>query len=178
MMTSAKTKSETKSENKAETKSKKSHQKTDYRVSILTPSTNNGYGGDVSPSACWAALEAAPNAVLVDVRTKPEWVFVGAPDLQALGKKTHFIEWQVFPAMALNENFIQMLETVAPDKTAPVFFICRSGARSIAAAQAAQGAAYAQAYNIAGGFEGACDAHGQRGRVDGWKHEKMAWRQA
>ena len=36
---------------------------------------------------------------------------------------------------------------------------------------------YAQAYNIAGGFEGDHDENGHRGFVNGWKAEGLPWRQ-
>ena len=63
-----------------------------------------GYGGDVSPADAWSILEDSPDAVLVDCRTQPEWVFVGVPDLRPLGKETRFIPWQVFPAMQVTST--------------------------------------------------------------------------
>jgi len=58
-----------------------------------------------------------------------------------------------------------------------VLFLCRSGARSRAAAMAATAAGYARAYNVAEGFEGDLDAEGHRGRVNGWKVAGLPWRQ-
>lgn len=153
------------------------NQNTDYQVPVLDTSDLD-YAGDVTPSDCWAALDAVSNAVLVDVRTQAEWMFVGVPNLQSLGKEVQLIEWQTFPSMKLNETFTQTLETVATDKAAPVFFICRSGARSVSAARTAQAAGYQQAYNIAGGVEGDVDANGHRGQLNGWKKEQLTWQQA
>jgi rhodanese-related sulfurtransferase len=44
------------------------------------------YAGDVSPADAWKALSQDSKAMLVDVRTQPEWNFVGVPDLRSLGK--------------------------------------------------------------------------------------------
>ncbi len=61
-----------------------------------------GYAGDVTPEEAWRLLEEEGNAVLVDVRTQPEWAFVGMPDLSKVGKQPLLVSWQTFPA--LNEN--------------------------------------------------------------------------
>jgi len=79
--------------------------------------------------------------------------------------------------MEVNSGFIVALTEAAPDNTAPVLFLCRSGVRSRAAAAAATAAGYETAYNIAEGFEGDADAEGHRGRVGGWKVAGLPWRQ-
>jgi len=63
------------------------------------------YAGDVSPKEAWDALSANQKAVLVDVRTNPEWTFVGVPDLRSVGKKAGFICWQVYPQMQVDGEF-------------------------------------------------------------------------
>ena len=133
-----------------------------------------GYAGNVSPTTAYEALKAS-DAILVDVRTRPEWMFVGIPDLSGLGKEAALIEWQEFPQMNINQNFISVLQNVASDKSAPTLFLCRSGVRSAAAAQAATAAGYELALNIANGFEGDPDAMGHRGKSSGWKAEQMPW---
>ena len=52
-----------------------------------------GYAGDRSPADTYAALKNEPGAVLVDVRTVPEWQFVGVPDLAPVSKEPLFVEW-------------------------------------------------------------------------------------
>jgi len=116
-------------------------------------------------------------AILVDVRTEPEWRYVGLADLTTLGREAKLISWQVYPSMEVNSGFIVALTEAAPDNTAPVLFLCRSGVRSRAAAAAATAAGYETAYNIAEGFEGDADAEGHRGRVGGWKVAGLPWRQ-
>ena len=76
------------------------------------------------------------SAVLIDVRTRAEWNYVGLPDLDTLAKKPALLEWQVFPSMQPNPEFVAALSGALPDKEAPLLFLCRSGARSAAAAKA------------------------------------------
>jgi len=54
--------------------------------------------------------------------------------------------------------------------------LCRSGIRSIAAAQRATELGL-QAYNILEGFEGDPDADGQRGHRGGWRFHGLPWQQ-
>ena len=67
------------------------------------------YAGDVDPTSAFAALQADPDAVLVDVRTMAEWTYVGVPDLSQLGKKVIPVEWQHFPDGRRNEDFLGQL---------------------------------------------------------------------
>lgn len=135
-----------------------------------------GYGGDVGPKQAWEILAKNPDAVLVDVRTQPEWVFVGVPDLSPLGKRAVFIPWQVFPSMQVNVEFVKQVQAAGAKSDAPVLFLCRSGARSKAAAIAlTQQLGFTRAYNIVGGFEGPHDASKHRGGKEGWKADGLPW---
>lgn len=123
----------------------------------------------------WAMLADDPNATLIDVRTAAEWNFVGVPDLTAIGKQARFIEWIRFPDGAPNPDFVQEATAeLTPDQ--PVLLLCRSGARSLAAARALADAGYGPTYNITSGFEGPLDEHGHRS--GGWRHAGLAWRQS
>ena len=95
------------------------------------------YAGDVTPAEAWEALSDDPAAVLVDVRTAAEWSYVGLPDLRGLAKDVVRIEWQTYPSGAVNADFVAELATAGVDRDAPVYFLCRSGVRSVAAAEAA-----------------------------------------
>lgn len=132
---------------------------------------------DIAPDATWEALSRDPKAQLVDVRTDAEWNFVGLPDLGPLGKEPHLIPWQVYPTMALNAGFVQGLRQRGITQDTPLYFLCRSGARSYAAAQAAQEAGFQACFNVADGFEGPVGPDGHRGQVSGWKASGLPWRQ-
>lgn len=118
-------------------------------------------------------------AVLVDCRTRPEWSFVGIPDLTALEATAVFAEWQVFPTMAVNAEFAAQLRAggvvADADGGRPLLFICRSGVRSKAAAMAMTQAGFAPCYNVSGGFEGPLDDDKHRGGSDGWKAAALPW---
>jgi rhodanese-related sulfurtransferase len=134
------------------------------------------YAGDVKPSDAYAALQSEPDAVLVDVRTSAEWNYVGHPDLAQIGKRVIFLEWQRFPDGALNEGFVRELKEAGVGEGLPVYFLCRSGARSASAAAAATAAGLGPAYNVSEGFEGQVGQDGHR-NVNGWKVGGLPWRQ-
>lgn len=131
----------------------------------------------VPPPKVWEALKADPKAQLVDVRTDAEWAFVGLPDLAALGKQAVLIQWQTYPTMQVNAEFAAQLREAGFTPDHHIYFLCRSGQRSAAAAAAAQEAGFPHAYNIAEGFEGPADGAGHRGTTSGWKARGLPWRQ-
>jgi rhodanese-related sulfurtransferase len=139
------------------------------------------HAGDISCRECWQMLQADKSAQLVDVRTSAEWNFVGVPVLRDLGREPILIEWQRYPDMAVNAAFAETLsrelDARGAGRDSPVLFICRSGARSLAAAMALAALGHGKAYNVAGGFEGACDPYGHRGTIEGWKHDGLPWMQ-
>lgn len=139
------------------------------------------YAGDISVEEAWRTLTQNPNAVLIDVRTRAEWSFVGVADLTSLGKEPMLMEWQSFPAMNVNPGFAgdvaaalgASLGDAAMD--APIMFLCRSGARSRAAAVALTAQGFRAAFNIVGGFEGDLDETRHRGQRNGWKAAGLPW---
>jgi rhodanese-related sulfurtransferase len=137
------------------------------------------YAGDLNVNEAWQLLAAEKGAQLIDVRTLPEWSFVGRPDLGNLGKAPILLSWQAYPQMAVDADFVTKLteKLAAGDKDTPLLFLCRSGARSKAAALAATAAGYTKCYNIAGGFEGDRDAAGHRSSVGGWRFAGLPWTQ-
>lgn len=132
---------------------------------------------NVSPAQAWQALSGNPRAKLVDVRSDPEWLFVGVPDLTETGKDTMLVSWQMFPSMQVNPGFVDAMRAHGAAPEDSLYFLCRSGARSMAAAMAMQQAGFPSVYNVADGFEGPPDAAGHRGTVAGWKAEGLPWRQ-
>jgi rhodanese-related sulfurtransferase len=137
------------------------------------------YAGDLNVTEAWQLLATDPTARLVDVRTTPEWTFVGRPDLRTIGQAPVLLSWQVYPQMAVDADFVSKLTQELSDtgKAAPVLFLCRSGARSKAAAIALTAAGFGRCYNIAGGFEGDRDGAGHRSSVGGWRFAGLPWTQ-
>jgi rhodanese-related sulfurtransferase len=123
----------------------------------------------------WTIIADVPEAVLLDVRTMAEWAYVGRPDLSSVGKQARFVEWVRFPDGSPNPSFVaEAAAGLDPDQ--PILLICRSGARSRAAAQALASAGYSGTHNISEGFEGELDPAGQR--RTGWKGAGLPWRQS
>lgn len=137
---------------------------------------------DVDPPTGFAAIGRDPGAQLVDVRTRAEWSLVGIPDLGGFGKEPILIEWQTWPDMQVQPDFLDRLEKALSerglDREAPLYFLCRSGVRSHAAARAAKAAGHANSYNISGGFEGPPDGNRHRGVTAGWKADGLPWIQS
>ena len=133
------------------------------------------YAGDITPQQAWDLLREHPEAVLVDVRTDAEWRFVGVPDTAELGRQPVLIEW-VSVTGSRNDNFVDQLKE-AGISGGPAVFLCRSGQRSIGAAQAATAAGIEPSYNVLDGFEGGIDADGHRGAA-GWRALGLPWRQS
>ena len=140
----------------------------------MTPS----YAGDLSPAETWSALAQSEHAQLIDVRTQAEWAFSGVPTLDSLTKTVKTISWKFYPNFDVNPRFIEQLEAAIPDKTAPLYFLCKTGGRSADAAIAATAAGYTHCYNVSGGFEGDINSNHQRGQVNGWKASRLPWQQA
>lgn len=135
------------------------------------------YAGDLTPQQAWEKLESDPAAVLVDCRTQAEWTFVGVPDLETIGKRALFVEWNTFPEGRHNDAFVAQLRDAGIGDDREVIFICRSGHRSIGAAEAATADGIAHCYNVLDGFEGALDENDHRGSA-GWRALDLPWRQS
>lgn len=129
---------------------------------------------EISLQDAWALLEGPPGATLIDVRTMAEWNFVGVPDLSSVGKQVRTVEWNQFPTGEQNPHFVQQA-TEGLESDQPILLLCRSGARSRAAAQTLDGLGYSAVYNVTAGFEGDLDADGHR--HGGWK-DALPWRQS
>lgn len=139
------------------------------------------YAGDVSCLQCWEMLQNDENAFLVDVRTNAEWSYVGFPDISAAGKNLILVDWQQFPQMTVNPSFSAQVDehvrAAGSDKNTKIYLLCRSGVRSIAAAEALTAIGYENAFNVLGGFEGNPDENGHRGKLQGWKSDGLPWKQ-
>lgn len=141
------------------------------------------YVDQVDPTTAFEMLKAQPGAELVDVRTIAEWSFVGVPNLEAIGKECIFVEWATFPEMTQNHAFADsVLSRIDLEKVSHILFLCRSGVRSLHAANLMTSIFEGEGrtvscLNIAEGFEGDLDADRHRGLKTGWKARALPWRQ-
>ena len=136
----------------------------------------------VDVETTWQSLVSRPGAQLIDVRTRAEWTYVGIPDLGAIGKRAVLVEWQTFPDQAMDPRFVERLagelRALGAQLNDDLFFICRSGGRSLAAAKAMAAMGYGACHNVACGFEGPLDDGRHRGALSGWKAIGLPWQQS
>lgn len=126
----------------------------------------------MNPSEAWNYMSEHPDGVLLDVRTKIEFSFVGHPV-----NATH-VAWKEAPAWSVNPNFVDEVRTRVPDVNTPVLLLCRSGQRSMEAALALENAGYTDLTNVEEGFEGPLDERKHRGNLGGWRFHNLPWEQS
>jgi rhodanese-related sulfurtransferase len=118
------------------------------------------YAGDVTPEEAWY-LFAHGSAVLVDVRTAEELDTVGyVPE-------SHHVAWATGASLQRNPHFVRELESKA-HKLDVILLLCRSGKRSVAAAEAVSRLGFKNVFNVLEGFEG--DGNGS-----GWRARELPW---
>ena len=132
---------------------------------------------NITSVECFSYLSKISNSFLIDVRTKPEWEFIGIPDLSSLNKNTIFSSWHIYPEMKINLFFENKLFESNIKKNDKIFLICRSGTRSYHAAEFLTSRGYNHCFNIADGFEGKKNTLNQRSAINGWKYHNLPWKQ-
>ena len=126
----------------------------------------------VTPKAAHTFLAANPEALLIDVRSEIEFLFVGHP------KGAIHVSWNDGPDWDINPHFVGEVKKLAGHGgERPVVLICRSGTRSVAAGEALVQAGFKSVYNVLHGFEGELDEQHHRGTVNGWRHDGLPWEQ-
>lgn len=135
---------------------------------VLSVKAAQGYAGDVLPELAWHWVQSG-EAVLVDVRSDAERAWVGfVPEAKPLA-------WKQWPVVDVNPAFDASIQAIGAEGK-KIVLLCRSGVRSVAAAQRATQLGL-EAYNILEGFEGDPDANAHRGMLGGWRKRGLPWRQ-
>jgi rhodanese-related sulfurtransferase len=133
----------------------------------------------LSPQQAYRMIQEDPRAVLVDIRSTMEFLFVGHP-----AGAVH-IAWIDEPDWTVNPHFVTeirklLLGGVTCDTEtgcAPVILICRSGKRSHEAGRALLDAGIPRVYHVDEGFEGERDEHHHRSTLGGWRFRGLPWEQ-
>lgn len=132
----------------------------------------------ISPPDAWKLVQEDTRALLVDIRSSMEYLFVGHPE-----GAVH-VPWIDEPDWVVNPNFVTdvrklMLGGVveADEGSAPVILICRSGKRSREAGELLLKEGITNVYNIDEGFEGELDEDHHRSTLGGWRYHKLPWQQ-
>lgn len=133
---------------------------------------------DVRPDEAMEILRQDPNAILLDVRSIMEYDYVGHP-LGAL-----HVALMEPPDWKADPDFVtKVLEALSgrsrhPVEDTPILTLCRSGKRSLAAAQELGRHGFTRLYNVVDGFEGDRDARRHRSTVNGWRFRGLPWEQS
>jgi rhodanese-related sulfurtransferase len=133
----------------------------------------------LNPRQAWQLMEDNPRAVLVDVRSNMEFLFVGHP------KGAVHIPWIDEPDWEINPHFLRQVRELmlggiicdTDEGCAPILLICRSGKRSLEAGKLLVENGFRDVFNIAEGFEGELDEQHHRSSIGGWRFEGLPWEQ-
>ena len=133
----------------------------------------------ISPEEAWALMQKEPRAVMIDVRSDMEFLFVGHP-VGAI-----HIPWIDYPDWRLNPNFVTEVRKLVlggichetPNSGVPILLICRSGKRSLEAGNVLVREGFCDVYNVAEGFEGELDEQHHRSTMGGWRFHGLPWEQ-
>ena len=126
----------------------------------------------LTPTEAHAFLQANPSALLIDVRSEIEFLFVGHP-VGAI-----HVSWNDGPDWGVNPHFVgEVRKLVGNGDQRPILLICRSGNRSETAGQALIDAGFGQVFNVQHGFEGDLDDKHHRNSVSGWRFDGLPWQQ-
>ncbi len=126
-----------------------------------------------------ALVQGNPRAVLVDIRSTMEYLFVGHPTGAIHVAWIDEPDWTVNPHFVTDVRKVMLGGATSHDEIggAPVVLICRSGKRSIDAGKALLEAGFSEVYFVDEGFEGELDDHRHRGTVGGWRYHGLPWEQ-
>ena len=134
---------------------------------------------ELTPPEAWDILQTNPDAVVLDVRSRMEYDYVGHVPGSV------FVSLKEWPAWELEtefvENVMQALLKSRPDKDPhelAILAICRSGARSMTAAEELSKSGFKEVANVAEGFEGDKDENNHRNSVNGWRFHGLPWEQS
>jgi len=135
--------------------------------------------GDLSPQEAWDLFQSDHRAVLVDIRSSMEFLFVGHPT-----GAVH-VAWIDEPDWLVNPNFVKEIRqlmlggisTEEGETTAPIILICRSGKRSKEAGKALLAAGVENVHHVNEGFEGELDDQHRRSTLGGWRYHQLPWEQ-
>jgi len=131
----------------------------------------------ITATEAWQICQQDPRALLIDVRSSMEFLFVGHPT-GAL-----HIPWIDEPDWVINKNFATEIRKLVlgglkeSEADVPIILICRSGNRSDEAGKLLIEVGMKNVFHIDEGFEGELDEQHRRSTVGGWRYHDLPWEQ-
>jgi rhodanese-related sulfurtransferase len=140
----------------------------------------------LTSSEAYDILKSNPKILLIDVRSRAEFSFVGHPTVvdrnipyRMLGADYAIDAKRKQYTMVPNVDFPAALEKAMQEagatKSDPIMVMCRSGTRSRMAVDYMAKLGFTQVYNIVDGFEGDKDKATGHRTVNGWKNSNLPW---
>lgn len=133
---------------------------------------------ELTPPEAYELLKSNPSAVLIDVRSSMEYLFVGHP------KGSVHVAWIDEPDWKVQPNFVAHVRQVMlgglscrAENCTPIVLICRSGKRSQEAGETLVKDGFSEVYNVLEGFEGELDGQHHRSTLEGWRFHGLPWEQ-
>lgn len=133
---------------------------------------------NISPDQAYELIKKDSRALLVDIRSNMEYLFVGHP------KGAIHVPWIDEPDWIVNPHFVTEIRQLLlggiceeGEGSSPVILICRSGKRSVDAGKALLESGVANVYHVEEGFEGGLDEAHHRSSIGGWRYRGLPWEQ-
>lgn len=139
--------------------------------------SNDTHVKGISPPEAQKLLDENPSAVLIDVRSAMEFLFVGHPKGAVHVAWIDEPDWKIDPNFPANVRQVMLGGLSCEDDCAPVVLICRSGKRSHEAGEALIKDGFSNVYNVLEGFEGELDDDHHRSTLGGWRFHNLPWEQ-
>ncbi len=132
----------------------------------------------LTPQQAWDLCQKNSRALLIDIRSSMEYLFVGHP------KGAVHVPWIDEPDWVVNPHFVTDVRklmlggvTETSEGSVPVVLICRSGKRSLEAGKLLIASGIGNVYHIDEGFEGELDDEHHRSTSGGWRFHNLPWEQ-
>ncbi len=131
----------------------------------------------ITAKKAWDICQNNSRALLIDVRSSMEYLFVGHP------KGAIHVPWIDEPDWEINKNFVTDIRKLVlgglqeKNDGVPIILICRSGNRSEDAGQVLLDAGMKNVTHIDEGFEGELDDNHHRSTRGGWRFHGLPWEQ-
>ncbi len=134
---------------------------------------------DLTPQQAWQLIQDDPRAILVDIRSSMEFLFVGHP------RGAVHVPWIDEPDWTINPDFVTDIRKLVlggaicteDEGCAPIILICRSGKRSLEAGHVLLEAGFNRVFHVGEGFEGDLDDDHHRSALGGWRFRGLPWEQ-
>jgi len=133
----------------------------------------------ISAIAAHDLIKKDPRALLIDVRSNMEFLFIGHPVDAISIPWIDEPDWEINPHFAaeVRKLILGGLEHASGGHNVPIVLICRSGKRSLEAGKLLLEEGFHDVYNIEEGFEGELDEGHHRSTLAGWRFDGLPWSQ-